>query len=140
MSTEQLKTRLRHALDHFNHGNLEAYLTIYAEDAVMHDYGVEPGLENIRQFYQGFLGAFPNGHVAIEDLIAEGDKVTCRFTFTGTHQGLLMGGIPPTGKAVTIGGITILRFGGEQCVERWTQMDFLGMMQQVGVVPAPEHA
>ena len=136
MAAQQHQERLRRALDHFNRGDLEGYLTIYAEDAVMHDYGVEPGLAHIRQFYQGFLGAFPDGHVAVEDLVAEGDKVTCRYTFTGTHQGPLMG-IPPTGKAVTIGGISILRFDREQCVERWSQTDFLGLMQQLGAIPMP---
>ncbi len=69
--------------------------------------------------------------------MAEGDKVTCRYTFSGTHRGPLMG-IPPTGKAATIGGISILRFDGDKCVERWTQTDFLGLMQQLGVIPAPE--
>lgn len=139
MSAEQHKARIRRALEHLNQGDLEAYLHLYAEDAVMHGFGIEPGLDNIRHFYQGYLSAFPDTHVAIEEMVAEGDDVACRYTFTGTHQGPFMG-IPPTGRAVTVEGITVLRFAGEQCAERWTQMDAMGLMQQLGVIPAPEHA
>ena len=138
MLAEENKAYVRRALERFNEGDLNAYLELYHPDAVLHDLGIEPGFDNIRRFYQGYVAAFPDGHVAIEDLVAEGDKVTCRYTFTGTHQGSLMG-IPPTGKRVSINGITILRFAGGRCVERWTQVDFLGLMQQLGVIPAPEH-
>lgn len=139
MSAEENKAQIRRALRHFNQGDLDGYLDLYAADAVMHDAGIEPGIDNIRQYYQGFATAFPDGNVAIEDLVAEDDKLACRYTFTGTHQGPLMG-IPPTGNAVTISGMTVLRFASGKCVERWTQADFLGLMQQIGVIPAPEHA
>ena len=139
MAAEENKARVRRVLERFNEGDLDGYLELYHADAVLHDLGVEPGIENIRQFYQGYLTAFPDAHVAVEDLMAEAEKVTCRYTFTGTHRGSLMG-IPPTGKAVNVNGITILRFAGGQCVERWTQTDFLGLMQQLGVIPAPEQA
>lgn len=139
MAAEENKAHLHRALECFNQGDLEGYLELYAADAVMHDVGIEPGIGPIRQYYQGFATAFPNGNVAIDDLVGEGEKLACRYTFTGTHQGPLMG-IPPTGNAVTIVGMTILRFAGGQCVERWTQVDFLGLMQQIGVIPAPESA
>ena len=73
----------------------------------------------------------------IEDVIAEGDKVAVRFTFRGTHQGELMG-IPPTGKQVTISGMDINRIAGGKIAERWAVFDMLGMLQQLGVMPAPE--
>jgi steroid delta-isomerase-like uncharacterized protein len=104
---------------------------------VLHGYqGVEPGLASVRRFYQAFWEAFPGSQITVEDLIAEADKVACRFTITATHTGPFMG-IPATGKQVEFGGITILLFRNGTCVERWSQTDFLGMAQQLGAIPAP---
>jgi predicted ester cyclase len=74
----------------------------------------------------------------VEDSIAERDKVAYRWTYRGTHQGELMG-IGPTGKEVQITGITIDRISGGRVEEEWNRFDQLGMLQQLGVVPAPEH-
>jgi predicted ester cyclase len=78
--------------------------------------------------------AFPDLHFTIEDQIAEGDKVVNRVTARGTHLGDFRG-IPPTGKQVTVAGITIDRIAGGKLVESWTSWDFLGILQQLGVVP-----
>jgi len=83
-----------------------------------------------------FLTAFPDLYFTVEDLIAEGDEVVARVTMSGTQHGAFMG-IPPTGKHVTITGIDINRFVGGKSVEHWVEMDTLGMMQQLGVIPAP---
>jgi len=139
MPTEENKDRVRRALDHFNRSDLEGYLALYAADAVLHDFGIEPGVENIRLFYQGFLHAFPDTHITIEDLIATEDRIAERITLRATHMGNFQG-IPATGRPITMAGITILRFQDGQCVERWTQGDFLGLMQQIGAIPAPAHA
>lgn len=73
-----------------------------------------------------------DNRVIIEDLIAEGDKVVCRFTASGTHQGEFMG-IPPTEKRVTIMEIRIYRIIGGKIVECWGLFDQMGLMQQLGV-------
>jgi predicted ester cyclase len=73
-----------------------------------------------------------DNRVIIEDLIAEGDKVVCRFTASGTHQGEFMG-IPPTEKRVTIMKIHIYRIIGGKIVECWGLFDQMGLMQQLGV-------
>jgi predicted ester cyclase len=83
-----------------------------------------------------FLSAFPDTKMTIEDQLAEGDKVTTRWTATGTHTGELMG-IPATGKAVTVTGFDITRYSGGKSVEHWGQFDQMGMMQQLGVIPTP---
>ena len=83
-----------------------------------------------------FRGAFPDIHFHLEHEIAEGDLVTTRFTGHGTHQGELMG-IPATGKEVTFSGIVILRFSNGKIVERWEEFDMMGMMMQLGAIPAP---
>ena len=69
-------------------------------------------------------------------MIAEGDKVVVRSTWSGTHKGELMG-IPPTDKSVSFGVIDIIRIAGGKFVEHWGQTDEMGMMQQLGVIPAP---
>lgn len=79
--------------------------------------------------------AYPDLHVAVEDLIAEGDKVVGRQVVTGTHQGEYMG-IPPTGKAVTYNEIFILRFVNGRIAETWGVVDVLAQMRQLGVIPA----
>jgi steroid delta-isomerase-like uncharacterized protein len=92
------------------------------------------GPEGVRQFVTTYLTAFPDGKITIDDQLAEGDLVTSRWTGRGIHQGDLMG-IPPTGKQVTVTGITISRVKDGKVVEEWTNWDTLGLLQQVGVVP-----
>jgi steroid delta-isomerase-like uncharacterized protein len=137
MSTKENEANLRRAIDAWNQGNLDAYLQLYHPDVVLHGYaGVEPGLDSVRQFYTGFFMAFPGSRLTIEDVVTEDDKVVCRFSLTATHQGNFMG-IPPTGKEVGFAGITILQFKAGKCMERWSQADFLSLLQQLGAIPAP---
>lgn len=98
--------------------------------------GTPAGIEGAKQILGMYLAAFPDVHLAVEDMIAEGDKVVVRYTIRGTHKGDLMG-IPPTGKPVTLAGIEILRVAGGKIVEHWESLDELGMMRQLGVIPAP---
>jgi predicted ester cyclase len=81
------------------------------------------------------LQGFPDLRVTIEDMIAEGDKVVIRFTTHGTQQGAL-GSIPPTGKQVAVPTIEITRIADGKIVEDWGLDDRLGMLQQLGLVPA----
>lgn len=83
-----------------------------------------------------FMSAFPDTKMTVEQQIAEGDKVVTRWKAQGTHKGELMG-IPPTGKQVTVTGISIERIVGGMIVESWEEFDQMGMMQQLGVIPAP---
>jgi steroid delta-isomerase-like uncharacterized protein len=138
MSTEENKAALQRAIDHWNSGNLAAYLELYDDNITLHGFppGLPPGRQGAKLFYDGLWAAFPNPRLSLDDVITEGDKVACRFTMQATHKGEFMG-IPPTGKEVKVPGITILRFSGGKCVERWNQADMLGWMQQLGVVPAP---
>ncbi len=81
------------------------------------------------------LEGFADLHVTIEDMVAEGDKVVIRFTTHGTQQGAL-GGIPPTGKQVAVSTIEITRIADGKIVEDRGLDDRLGMLQQLGLVPA----
>jgi predicted ester cyclase len=82
-----------------------------------------------------FLTAFPDIHVAVEDIIAEGDKTVARITMSGTHQGAFLG-IPPTRKRFSITLIEINRFEDGKSVEHWAETNLLGLLQQLWVIPA----
>jgi len=86
-----------------------------------------------------FLGAFPDLHLTLEDIIAEGDKMVTRWTMRGTHQGASLG-MPPTGKQCTMPGIGIFRLDGGKVAELWVIYDQLGMLQQLGMAPMPGQA
>jgi steroid delta-isomerase-like uncharacterized protein len=92
------------------------------------------GAEALKQVWAILLRAFPDLHVTVEDLIAEGDKVVIRNTVTGTHQGEYMGR-PPTGRSVTYNEIFIFRFAGGRIAETWGVVDVLAQMRQLGVTP-----
>lgn len=121
----------------FNRGNLAIADELLAADYVDHAAppGLAAGVEGFKQLVALYRTAFPDLHVTIEDQIAEGDRLATRFTTRGTHQGELMG-IAPTGKVVTVSGIAIERMVGSKIVEHWLVSDQLGMLQQLGVIPA----
>jgi steroid delta-isomerase-like uncharacterized protein len=96
-----------------------------------------PGPEGLRQVISMFLAAFPDMQVTMETVIAEADKVAARGYFTGTHTGDFMN-IPPTGKPIHVSYIDMWRIEDGKAVENWVQMDMMGLMQQLGVIPAPQ--
>ena len=96
-----------------------------------------PGLEGVKQFFAISIAAFPDQQTTIEDVIAEEDKVVVRATFRASHQGDL-NGIPPTGRTVKTSWISIFRLANGKIVEHWYEDDMMGLMQQLGVIPAPE--
>ncbi len=94
------------------------------------------GVEGFKQIVGMFKAAFPDIHVDIQDMFGDGDLVGSRGMFTGTHRGEFMG-VPATGRPVTIKYLDLWRIRDGRFVETWVQMDMLGLMQQLGVVPAP---
>jgi len=93
---------------------------------------VAPDLEGYKQSMAMWRAPFADIRSTIEDMVAEGDKVAVRWTWGGTHTGEFWG-IPPTGRQVTITGISILRIEGGKIVEEWGEMDNMGTMAQLGV-------
>ena len=139
MSTEANKASVRRFYDEvFNKKNRAAIDEFIAPNHVDHAAppGLPGGIEGAKQTLTMYLTAFPDLHFTVEDLLAEGDKVVARITMRGTQQGALMG-IPPTGKQVMVTAIDINRIVGDKSVEHWLQMDTLGLLQQLGVVPMP---
>ena len=138
MSTETNKAIVRRyieqVLNEQRHDLLEEFLT---DNIELHGSGLAPGLEVVKQWLTMFAAAFPDGHQVIEDVVAEEDRVVARTTFNGTQQGEMQG-IPATGKNVSIPSITIFCLDNGKIAEGWLVSDNLGMMQQLGVVPAPQ--
>lgn len=126
----------------FNEGRLEATDEIVTPDFIGHDSASpEPilGPEGLKRNVEGYRTAFPDVQLSIDDEIAEGDRVVTRWTARGTHQAELLG-IPATGKQATVTGMTIDRIVEGRIVESWTNWDTLGLLQQLGALPAMAQA
>jgi len=135
MTTSQ--QRLDAARDAWNAGNLDGYLDLYDEAITLHGYTPESmGKAEVRVFYEGIFAAFDSPQLAFHETLWDGDAVAIRFTMTGRHVGEFMG-VAPTGRDIALPGITILRFRGERVVERHSTADMLGLLVQLGAVPAP---
>jgi predicted ester cyclase len=93
------------------------------------------GAQALKQIWAMLLRTYPDIHLTVEDVIAEGDKVVGRTTVTGTHRGEFMGAAP-TGKTVTYDEIFIFRFAAGLVVETWGVVDVYAQMKQIGVIPA----
>jgi steroid delta-isomerase-like uncharacterized protein len=99
------------------------------------DHGALPGqaggLAGAKQKWAMYQAALPDLRVTIDDMVAEGDKVAVRRSYTGTHQGHLFG-VPPTGKAVRFVGFGIFRLADGRIAEHWELFDRFAIMQQLG--------
>ena len=138
MTTEQNKAVIRKYAELTNARDLEEAFAHFSPSFVDHAVrpGMPPGIQGTRLFFNMLFTAFPDLHATIEDIIAEGDKVVDRMTCEGTHQGMFMGA-PPTGKRVTWSFIDINRIVDGKVVEHWAEVDTIGIMQQLGLVPPP---
>ena len=87
-------------------------------------------------FMSAFPVASPDAQVSVDASVAERDIVASRWTLTGTHRGEFQG-VPPIGKAVTMVGIDFTRVVDGKIAQHWAQFDVIGVMQQIGAIPAP---
>jgi steroid delta-isomerase-like uncharacterized protein len=120
-----------------NQGQLGVADEIVAEDFIELDPlpGQRQGREGLKEVIGGLLAAFPDMHWVADEMVGEGEKVVTWFTWTGTHRGTFLG-IPATGKNVAVKGVVIDRLVGGRMTDSRILMDTLGMMQQLGVIPA----
>ena len=137
MSTEENKALVRRFIEEFDGGNLAVMDELIAPDALLHyPGGVDVrGPEGLKEFVAPFITALPDFQHIVEDLLADGEKVIARYTVRATHKGEFRG-CAPTGKQVTWTSIGIYRIADGKFQEWWAEADFLGLMQQLGVVPA----
>jgi predicted ester cyclase len=143
MSIEANKALVRRYREIYRTNQLDKLEEVLAPDFKPH--AVLPGLppdmpplEIARQVHQMTLAAFPDLRTTTEDLIAEGDKVVERWSQTQTHTGVSIFGVPAgSGKKIRTSGISIYRIANGKIVEHWGEMDLVGVLQQMGAMPAP---
>jgi steroid delta-isomerase-like uncharacterized protein len=135
MSNEKKVILQRFFTELFNQAKLSVADELVAANYLNHNAapGETSGREGLKQFVTNLHGAWDDLTFTVEDQVAEGDKVTTRFTITGTHQGEFVG-IPATGKPIRVQAINIHRVANGQIQEGWLEWDTLGMMQQLGVL------
>ncbi len=124
--------------DVLNHGRLDTADEIVAEDFIELDPlpAQKQGREGLKGIIVMLRTAFPDMNWVIDEMIASGEIVVTRFHWTGTHRGEFMG-MPATGKSVKVKGVVIDRIVGGRMTESRILMDDLGLMQQLGAIPAP---
>ena len=139
---QPLARQLEAAIAAWNRGDLPGYLGLYDPAIRLHGYSPEPmDKAAVEVFYRSIFDGLtaagaPAPTLEIFDTIADGRWVACHFAMSGAHTGTFMG-VPPTGQEYRITGVTMLRFGdGDRVVERHSAADMLGLMVQIGAIPA----
>ena len=123
----------------WNQHSVPAMNRFYSRGYVHHDVSRPDvrDLDGYKAWGADLMQGLPDLHVAIDDVIADdGGKAVKRWTATGTHSGTLAG-IPPTGKKVRFSGVSVYRMEGDRVAESWYVYDLMGLLQQLGVLPAP---
>lgn len=141
--TEQTAALIRRVIDQiWNAGDLDSMAEIYAGNVVRHNppFPDIVGLDGYRDLVADTRKAYPDFHVTVDDVILSGstDSVT-RWVARGTHRGKsAMIPVPPTGKPINVSGGTIARWENGKVTEEWFYADWLGLLQQLGIVPPLE--
>ena len=119
-----------------NGGNESLIEELFAPNFVLHNGGRDMVMNGamLKGWLRSNLTAFPDTIYTIGQVVASGDKVAWRWMMSGTQTGPLEG-IPPTGRAVTFTGITLIRFEDGKFAEMWDNSDNMGLMQQLGLIP-----
>ncbi|HWQ19038.1 MAG TPA: ester cyclase [Methanotrichaceae archaeon] len=116
-------------------GNLDAANALLSPEFSLHTpLPSAPGIQGMDDIITSCRAAFEHLSVTIEDMIAEGDRVACRFTARGVHKGEFMG-LPPTGKPIIMTGIEIFRINDGKIAELWGEANLMGLMVQLGILP-----
>lgn len=120
----------------WNQGGLDVIDDLYAPDYVGHSttQTIE-GPDGRKAYIEMFRTAFPDGKITVDDLIYAEDTVVARYTWTGTHEGELMG-VPPTSNEVEVSAVAITRFEDDTIIEQWIFGDVYGLLKQLDAVPA----
>ena len=131
--SEENKAMVRRLYEAVNSGDMSALEASIAESFVDHEEvpGFPPTKEGTIQFFGALREAFPDLRMSVEDVLAEGDKVSVRAMMSGTHE-REFAGMPATGKKINVPLIDHLRLENGKVVEHWGVMDSGAMMQQLG--------
>jgi predicted ester cyclase len=126
---------LQQASTRFKLRDLDGYCKLYDNAVIHHGFSsrIRPGVAGLRTHYEALLKGFPEMRIDIEDIIADGEKVAHRCTFTGTHSGEFLG-LAPTGKVVRAPAVHIHLFKDARAVEVWQVFDSLTFLLEIGAV------
>ena len=137
MTIETNKLIMSRFMEFINTASEKLAVELISPNAIFH----VPGRPDPLRGPAGYLeiigmmrSGFPDIQWALEEMIAEGDKVAVRFTMRGTHQGAFFG-VPPTGNEISVKAMNFYRLSGGQIVEEHGQPDLLSLLQQIGAVP-----
>jgi steroid delta-isomerase-like uncharacterized protein len=133
------ETTMRRLYELISAGDIDGFGEHVADGFVEHEElpGLEPSKEGVKQLFHMYRAAFPDMRMEPEDVFVSGDKAVARVRVTGTHRGEFLE-MPATGRRIDVAVIDIMRFGDDGLVrEHWGLFDSLGMMQQLGAIPAP---
>ena len=137
--SEQNKQLVRRWFEEvWNNGRAELIEELFDENGIAHGLSDDPanpikGPKDYTPFYKLFREAFPNVVIVIEDMVAEGDKVTARCSVRGKHEGNFRG-LAATQSPIEFTGMTIVRIADGKIVEAWNNFDFMTMNRQVGLL------
>ena len=120
--------------DFWNNHNIAVFEKYHAVDFIAHYPEGDLNGEQFKGLCKAYFSAFPDLHVTIDDIIAEGDKVVKVWSTNSTNKGDFMG-IPATGTQIVVTGMEVFRIADGKIAENWIIMDNLGMLQQLGVIP-----
>ncbi len=114
------------------------YFDAYAKDVVTHGFPppVTPDFDGMKSMFEGMWEAFPDIRVATLQLFADGDLVAFHGRMSGTHEGEFLGA-QPTGKTIEFEAMSIARYRDGTIAERWTRLDEIAFMTQLGLMPEP---
>jgi steroid delta-isomerase-like uncharacterized protein len=132
------ETTMRRLYELISAGDIDGFGEHVADGFVEHEElpGLEPSKEGVKQLFHMYRAAFPDMRMEPEDVFVSGDKAVARVRVTGTHRGEFLD-MPATGRRIDVAVIDIMRFGDDGLVrEHWGLFDSLGMMQQLGAIPA----
>jgi predicted ester cyclase len=140
MTVESNKQAVARVYELLNSGHVQEVGDLVSPSYQEHDplpgqgSGRDGALDRFAMITSGLAPRF-----TIDDVVAEGDRVVVRWTNVGTHIGEFAG-VPPTGRTFSIGGIDIYRLADGVLCEHWDQVDQLGLLGQLGLLPAPSDA
>jgi steroid delta-isomerase-like uncharacterized protein len=142
MDIEANKTLARNYMSALDRHDIDAVVALVAPDLVNHAAIPEAqGADGLRRILGKLQKAFPDQRVSCDDIIAEGDRVVCRITTTGTNTGPLefvRFPLPATGQSVTSTAIHVFRIAQGKIVEQWGASDAFATLRQLGLTPRPE--
>jgi len=138
MSTKENEAAVRACFENASQGNFDALDDIVTSDYVLHP-GEVRGADGLKDMVRRYRDALSGLTVTIDQQFTDGKYVATRYTITGTHDGNLMG-TPPSGKDVAFTGITISRCEDGRIAEEWEITDTVGLLGQIGALPAMAEA